>query len=168
MLSHVERSATVLQKISAEDRQTVSRVIAELASLSPDGSDDDVWLVWHELAKRYPDNCGYNYADPQIEWAWWVVRQARRRHDHHGAGRRRLEIARRCRRALAKLAVELEVQPVDLIGLDINDYNPALRTLTIVNEIGMRGGDSVVGYRACDRELAQGERWSARTSLRPS
>lgn len=54
MRSHLERSATALRKICTEDLATISRVTGRLISLSPDGSEDDLWLVWQLLTPPSP------------------------------------------------------------------------------------------------------------------
>lgn len=131
MRLQLERSAAVLRKICADDWRTASRVIARLVSHSPDGSDDDVMLVWHKLASQYPLATNFSYARGQINWAWRIVRRARNRHDHRGAGARRAEARRRCRLAMRRLANDLSGIAVDVLSLDVHDYSPNTGTLAI-------------------------------------
>jgi hypothetical protein len=152
MRSQLQRSEAVFQQICEEDLQTALRVRTSL--VSPDGMDDDVMLVWHKLAMRYPDNASYDYTVGQILWAWRAVRQVRARHDHIGLGGPRAEARRRRRQALAMLAADLQGQEINLLRLDVGDYHPEDCMLAIGNAVGQELIKlSNVSARAIDRWL---------------
>ncbi|HWB14144.1 MAG TPA: hypothetical protein VG826_33265 [Pirellulales bacterium] len=131
MRFHLERSAAIVRQICNEDPQTALRVTSRLMSLSPDGSEDDVYWVWHSLVRLYPSVVDYGYTTCQIHWAWCIVRQNRRREDTLGAGGPRAA-ARRCRQqTLRRLAAELLPRHTDLLRLDVGDYDSHDGTLTI-------------------------------------
>ncbi|HWB10516.1 MAG TPA: hypothetical protein VG826_14905 [Pirellulales bacterium] len=130
MRFHLERSAAIVRQICNEDPQIALGVKSRLKSLSPDGSEDDVYWVWFSLVRLYPGIADYEYTTCQIRWAWRVVRQSRRREDTLGAGGPRAA-ARRCRQqTLQRLAAELQRRHSELLRLDVHDYNAHDGTLT--------------------------------------
>lgn len=122
-LLHDRATMARLRRICEEAPHTIARVLTRISALAPDGSDEDAWWVWHELARRYPSAVDYNYSARQIAGAWKMARRTRRRQDHIGLGGPRPEARRQRRLALAQLAAELALSRSELLRLDIDDYD---------------------------------------------
>lgn len=121
----------VLRRICQEESRTIVSVMERLAGRSPDGSEEDIWWVWYELARRSPDDSAYIYSDAQIDIAWRSVRRARRRLDNIGAGGPRRGARRQRREALQHLTAELARPAADLLHADIDDFNSHDHTLAL-------------------------------------